>query len=223
MDRSLRARCFARVPNSIGEHVGFDQLLDAFAEGEAQVTNTSVHGVELACEDAGEATFDTVLFRSCQFDGVDFSGCTFRDVRLRAAALPGSLWNARGLTAATSSRAPRRGFNLLSSRLASVLIADSDFSLANLSETSIDQLRVTSSRLREAALQSVRLKRCEFKQSDLVRLDVFRTPLKGIDVSSCEFSAPVLSSDYRELRGARVSPSQALELASLLGVEVADE
>lgn len=223
MDRSSRARCFARVPNSIGEHVGFDQLLDAFAEGEALVTNTSVHGVELACEDAGEATFDTVLFRSCQFDGVDFSGCTFRDVRFESCRFTRVSMERAWLNRCDFISCSAPGLNLLSSRLASVLIADSDFSLANLSETSIDQLRVTSSRLREAALQSVRLKRCEFKQSDLVRLDVFRTPLKGIDVSSCEFSAPVLSSDYRELRGARVSPSQALELASLLGVEVADE
>lgn len=160
MDRSSRARCFARVPNSIGEHVGFDQLLDAFAEGEALVANTSVHGVELACEDAGEATFDTVLFRSCQFDGVDFSGCTFRDVRFESCRFTRVSMERAWLNRCDFISCSAPGLNLLSSRLASVLIADSDFSLANLSETSIDQLRVTSSRLREAALQSVRLKRC---------------------------------------------------------------
>lgn len=138
MDRSSRARCFARVPNSIGEHVGFDQLLDAFAEGEALVANTSVHGVELACEDAGEATFDTVLFRSCQFDGVDFSGCTFRDVRFESCRFTRVSMERAWLNRCDFISCSAPGLNLLSSRLASVLIADSDFSLANLSETSID-------------------------------------------------------------------------------------
>ncbi len=38
-----------------------------------------------------------------------FPVARFATCVLRAAALPGSLWSARGLTAATSSRAPRRG------------------------------------------------------------------------------------------------------------------
>lgn len=127
MDKSSRARCFARVPNSIGEHVGFDQLLDAFAEGEALVANTSVHGVELAYEDAGEATFDTVLFRSCQFDGVDFSGCTFRDVRFESCRFTRVSMERAWLNRCDFISCSAPGLNLLSSRLAGVLIADSDF------------------------------------------------------------------------------------------------
>lgn len=217
------ARGFARVPDSLGEHVGFDQLLEAFAEGEALVANTSIHGIELAYEDAGEATFDTVLFRSCQFEGVDFSGCTFRDVRFESCRFVRCSMERAWLNRCDFAACSAPGINMLHARLAAVGFWDTDLSFANLSETSIDQMRVASSRLREAALQSARLKRCEFVQSDLIRLDVFRTPLKGIDVSTCDFAAPVLSSDYRELRGAVVSPSQALELAGLLGVVVADE
>lgn len=223
MERSKCERGFARVPDSIGEHVGFDRLLDAFAEGEALVANTSVRGVELAYEEAAEATFDTVLFRSCQFEGVDFSGCTFRDVRFEGCRFIRCSMERAWLNRCDFSSCSAPGLNLLSARLAGVSVVDSDFSLANLSETSVDRWRVVSSRLSEASLQSARLKRCEFVQSDLTRVDVFRTPLKGLDVSDCQFAAPILSSDHRELRGLVVSPAQALELAGLLGVVVADE
>ena len=58
---------------------------------------------------------------------------------------------------------------------------------------------------------------------DLTRIDVFRTSLSGIDLSGCTFEAPVLSSDFHELRGTTVSVEQALALAGLLGVRIADD
>ena len=101
-------------------------------------------------------------------------------------------------------------------------MTSSDLSYANLSETSIDRLRADRTRFTEAALQRARLKRVEFDGCDLTRLDVFGTPLAGIDVSSCDFAVPVLSADFRELRGCTVSPEQALALAELLGVHIAE-
>ena len=72
-------------------------------------------------------------------------------------------------------------------------------------------------------MQRAKLKHVRLDKTDLTRLDVFGTPLCGIDVSTCAFSAPVLSSDYRELRGAQVSAEQAMDIALLLGVRIAEE
>ena len=58
---------------------------------------------------------------------------------------------------------------------------------------------------------------------NLERIDVFRTPLAGVDLSTCEVQGITVSSDFRELRGCVMSPAQAVGLAGLLGVQVKEE
>lgn len=217
-----RARGFARVPEALGSHMGEEGLLDLFAEGEAVVSNTAFSGLELAYEDAREATFETVSFRGCVFDGVDFTGCTLRDVRFSGCRFVRCAMDRTWLDHVDFRDCSAPGLSLMKARLASVALLESDLSYANLSETSIDRLRVCGSRLVEAALQRSRVKHAAFDGSDLTRLDVFGTPLAGIDVSTCTFAAPVVSGNFHELRGLTVSPEQAIALADLLGVTVAE-
>lgn len=198
---------FAGVSDAIGAHMDVDDLRDVMAEGDGLVANTGFSDLELVWEDAGAATFDTVAFRGCLFEGIDLTGCTMDRTWLNRVDF-------------ADCSAP--GLSLLQARLSSVSMTSSDLSYANLSETSIDRLRADRTRFTEAALQRARLKRVEFDGCDLTRLDVFGTPLAGIDVSSCDFAAPVLSADFRELRGCTVSPEQALALAELLGVHIAE-
>lgn len=74
---------FARVNERLGSHMGMDELIDLFAEGDELVSNTAFEDLDLAYDVANGATFDGVVFRSCEFDGVDWSGSTFRDVVFR--------------------------------------------------------------------------------------------------------------------------------------------
>lgn len=220
---SRRARGFARVPAALGGHMDEEGLIDRFAEGEAVISNTQFAGLELAYEDAREATFETVAFRSCVFDGVDFTGCTLRDVRFSGCRFVRCSMDRAWLDHVDFRDCSAPGLSLVKARLASVAVLDCDLSYANLSEASIDRLRVVGGRLVEAALQRSRVKRLELDGCDLSRLDVFGTPLAGVDVSTCAFAAPVVSGGFRELRGLTVSPDQAVALAGLLGVIVSDE
>ena len=218
-----RVSSFAKVPEALGGHIDAEELLDLFAEGDAQVGNTAFAGLELSYEDVGSATFDTVAFRGCTFDGVDFSGCTFRDVRFRGCRFIRCSMDRAWLNRCDVVDCSAPGLSLLQARLAGVVVSSSDLSYANLSECTVDHLCMRAVRLIEAAMQRTRLKRVELDGCDLTRIDVFGTPLAGIDLSTCEFAAPVLSSDFRELRGAKVSVEQALALVGLLGVTVADD
>ncbi len=217
-----RARGFARVPEALGSHMDEEELLDLFAEGEAVISNTAFSGLELAYEDAREATFEAVSFRSCVFDGVDFSGCTLRDVVFSGCRFVRCVMDRAWLDHVDFRDCSAPGLSLMKARLASVALLESDLSYANLSETSIDRLRVRAGKFIEAALQRSRIKRAELDGCDLTRLDVFGTSLAGIDVSTCTFAAPVVSGNFHELRGLTVSPEQAVALAGLLGVTVAE-
>ena len=216
------ARRYARVPDDLGSHMDLYDLLSIVVDEGAVVANTAFTGLELSCDSMSEATFDTVLFRGCTFDHVDFSGCTFRNVRFVGCRFASCSMNRAWLDHVDIEDCSAPGLSLLSARLAAVSMVEANLSYANLSEASIDRLTLVGCRLVEAAMQLAKLKRVSLDDCDLTRLDVFRTSLRGMDLSTCVFVAPVLSQDYRELRGAIVSPLQAIELAGLLGISVKD-
>lgn len=200
-----------------------DELVEVFSEGDGYASHVLVDDVELAYESANGATFEHVLFRDCLFEKVDFRDCTFRDVAFEGCRFIGCSMDKAWLDRVDVRDCSAPGLSFVQARLAQVGLFASDLSYANLSETSVDRLSVRGCKLREAALQRAKLKRVALEETDLTRLDVFGTPLAGVDVSTCVFDAPVLSGDFRELRGLVVSPEQALGMARLLGVRISED
>lgn len=214
---------FAQVKEHIGAHVSANELLDRFAEGDAAIAMTAFEGLELADTSAGGATFDQVIFRSCSFENVDFSGCTFTDVRFIGCRFISCTMKRSWLNRCDLHSCSAPGLSLEKSRLTSVSLADSQLRYAEFSEVSATALRVCKTSLAESAWRSATLKRCTFDACDLSRADMFRTSLAGIDLSACDISGIVVSNTFRELRGCIVSPEQAIQFASLLGIVVKDE
>lgn len=221
--RQERAPLGYAVVGAVLERMGSDELVAVFSEGDGYTSHALVEDVELAYECANGATFEHMVFRDCLFEQVDFRDCTFRDVRFECCRLIGCTMDKAWLNRVDLRDCSAPGLSLLQARLAQVSVGASDLSYANLSETSIDHLTARDCKLREAAMQRAKLKHVRLEETDLTRIDVFGTSLSGIDVSTCAFSAPVLSGDYRELRGAQVSAEQAMDIALLLGVRIAEE
>ena len=86
------------------------------------------------------------------------------------------------------------------------------------SECGFKNVRFERCRLREASLTELRAKKGAFEVSgcDLARAVLFRTPLAGLDLTTCIIEGAALEGP--ELRGAVVTAQQACELARLLGV-----
>lgn len=213
---------FARFAAQLAR-MGDDELLAVFSEGDGYASSVLVDDVELAYECANGATFEGSVFRDCLFEQVDFGDCTFRDVRFEQCRFIGCTMDKGWLNRVDLRDCSAPGLSLLQARLSQVSAAACDLSFANISETSIDHMALRDCRMREAAFQRAKLRHVSLADCDLTRIDVFGTSLAGIDVSTCLFQAPVLSGDYRELRGLVVSPEQALSLATLLGVRIAEE
>lgn len=193
--------------------MGDDELLAVFSEGDGYASSVLVDDVELAYECANGATFEGSVFRDCLFEQVDFGDCTFRDVRFEQCRFIGCTMDKGWLNRVDLRDCSAPGLSLLQARLSQVSAAACDLSFANISETSIDHMALRDCRMREAAFQRAKLRHVSLADCDLTR----------IDVSTCLFQAPVLSGDHRELRGLVVSPEQALSLATLLGVRIAEE
>ena len=213
-----------RVNERLGSHMGMDELIDLFAEGDELVSNTAFEDLDLAYDVANGATFDGVVFRSCEFDGVDWSGSTFRDVVFRGCRFIRCNMEGCWLNRCDFVDCSAPGLNLLRARLSSVSFTLCDLSYANLSEGSIGPMAARDTRLTEAALQGAKLGQLRLDGCDLTRIDVFKTPLSGVDVSCCIVRGSCrLGRTTMTLRGLTVNAEQALALSGLLGIQLADE
>lgn len=75
--------------------------------------------------------------------------------------------------------------------------------------------------LRSGGLDSCKLEQVEFVKCNLMEAEFHRTPLSGINFTDSNITnLRVTALVENELRGAVVSPQQALELAYLLGIVV---
>ena len=211
---------FAAMAYEPTEPMSYYEVLDIFSEGDGLVEGTLVDGIAFGSEDANGTDFKRCVFRNCLFESTHLVDSTFHDVRFEGCRFINSAMDKTWLNRVDFADCSAPGLSLVQARLAGVSMRGCGLSYANLSAASVERPRLTGTRLREAALQRARLKHVVLKGCDLTHLDVFGTRLAGIDLSSCVFQAPVLSSNLHELRGALISPEQEIDLAALLGVEV---
>ncbi len=75
--------------------------------------------------------------------------------------------------------------------------------------------------MRRLALTAVAFKDVAFSRCDLTQCEITNTSLKGLDLRSCSLSGMAVVPEC--LRGAVVTPLQAVELAGLLGLVIRPE
>lgn len=223
MVQRRQARRFAQVRDDLGCNLSQDEFLAALMTPDAHVSNTAFTGLELADVAADGTVFENVAFRSCTFERVNLSNCTFTDVLFSGCRFVrcdlGRSWLNR--VDFRSCSAPVLSF--LKSRLTGVSLVDSQLAYADLSETTVDQLVASETKLSEASFHATKLRHLALDRCDLSRATFFRTSLSGVDLSTCDISGLRVSSDLRELRGAVIDPDQAAELMGLLGIKIKEE
>lgn len=223
MARTKAPKGFAQVRADVGEHMGRAELLATLAAPDARVQNTSFSALELADVAANGTSFEGVVFRGCSFEGVDLSNCTFTDVLFSGCRFVRCDLGRSWLNRCDFRSCSAPGLGLAKGRLTGVLLEDCQLGYCDLSDATVERLRAHETSLVEASVYSTRLRRVELDRCDLTRATVFKTSLSGIDLSSCELAGIRVSSDLRELRGAVISPEQAVQLAGLLGVKVKED
>ena len=72
----------------------------------------------------------------------------------------------------------------------------------------------------ESALAECKISKTTFQTVDFTGAELFRTPMKGTDLSSCTLDRISLSETCAELKGAKIHTSQAALVARILGIEI---
>ena len=80
--------------------------------------------------------------------------------------------------------------------------------------------KITKCELPEACLAEAKFRSVLFSNTNLKRVDFFKTVLNGINLSSCDIEGLMVSDTYYELKGLKVNAMQAVDLSLLLGIKV---
>lgn len=144
--------------------------------------------------------FRSTVFLNCDFSGADFSGtffngCLFRNCRLL-------------------------GCQFRNTKMTDSAIEGCNCDFLIFQNTDSVRCSFSDSSFREAEIHSCTLKKCRFEKCLFKKTSFFETFLRDLDFSTCELTAPTLSDDLREIRGATVGSETALELIRMLGIIV---
>jgi len=163
-----------------------------------ECSETVFSGCRLSECNFRDCDFSRVSFIRCDFSNSDFSESYFRDCVFEECKAVGTQWLQTGWIQVTARK--------------------SVFSLANFSESAWKKAELEDCDFCEAVLARCRWEKVRLTQIRLQRACLFRTPLAGMDLTSCETEELVVSGE--ELRGAVVDRLQASEFAKLLGIVI---
>ena len=163
-----------------------------------------LRGCALSGADLRGASFVDVVFARCDFSNARLSQAFFQRVRFVGCKLLG----------ADASEARLRG----------VEFTDCQMRLTNLTQAKLQDVSFSRCDLAEAALREMReCRRVSFADCDFTRAELAGTLLSGLDLRGCVLRGAVFSQGLPEVRGAVLTPLQALDLLPALGVILREE
>ena len=196
-----------------------DFIADAKAD-DTPIMQLRFENETLSETDLAKIDFESVHFIKCRFTACDFIKANFyrvifEDCDISNCEFSGSYWKGSKIIncKAIGSCFTQASFN-------DTRIEGSAFHYANCVKTAWTGSAVSDCDFKEAFMSEAKLKSLVLNQVNLTRVDFFKTPLKGVDLSACVIDGILLSETYAELRGVKVSMEQAAGLAQLLGVQI---
>jgi uncharacterized protein YjbI with pentapeptide repeats len=170
-----------------------------------------------------DITFRRSRFADTSLVGLMVERLRCENVEFVRCDLSGAIWDSAVLERVVFRDCRMTGLTLSGAKIADVRIVDSAAELANFRMAKARRLQVESSMLRSADFQDARLAQSRIEDSDLRAASFQHAQLQDVSLRASKLD------DVRgvgSLRGARVTPVQAIVLGGLLlaetGIEVVD-
>lgn len=192
---------------------------------EAHILDDAVHNARVrkaafSAAGAEDMSFKNVIFEGCNFTGCPLNRASFYDCTFSSCNFSNAELNESYFSRCEIKSCKAVGTNLRECRMNDVMISDSNLSFADFDESKMQNFFVKDSDFNTATLTQCKLKNTVFENNQLVRTSFFKTPLKGIDLRTCELSGLIVSIECTELKGAVVTMFQAAELSRLMGLVI---
>ena len=198
-------------------------LLTACRQEERDIENYHIKDAVLAKADLAGLNFHHCLLENCRL--IDCAGerAAFVDAvfsQIGPCDLSNSSFGSGYFHRCEFISCKGLGTDFHHSAFKQILIEDSNFRYANLDESKLEYAEIKESDFSSAIISNCRLVDFHALNTRLDGVVFFRTALKGIDLSENQIEGISVSDSAYELRGAVISPWQAIELARIFGLVI---
>ena len=166
---------------------------------------------------AEDMEFEKCIFKNCKITGT-FEKAVFRDVIFENCDFSNCLMMENSFMRVEIKDSKFVGCNFTDSRLYHLICENSIFQYANFNSATIEDTVFDKSDLTKRFFDNFNFKNVYFEYRKLIETSFFKTKLKDIDVSSCEFSG--ITTSIEDVKGLIVNNFQAIELSKLLGIVI---
>ncbi len=197
--------------------------LRASVEREDDVINLHFKQQNLENEVFDNLYFENVCFDNCSFSEVVLERCSFSNVVFDSCAFPNCDFSRSWFSQCEFKSSQLVGSNFAECKFIDFTIEKSALRYANFTSAQFDKCAILDSDLSDAFFAGCSLKFFETRDSQFVRTEFFRTPLKNVDFSACDLEGICVSEHAEELKGVIVNVYQAVELSKLLGLQIKED
>lgn len=196
----------------------FYTLAIAAKDEDLDVENKYIKDQVYSNEDFSELNFSDMIFENCRFLECSFRKSGFVDVLFKSCDFSNSDFNEGYFSRVHFILSKGVGADFFKSIIKDTLIKDSNFKYANFDLTSFDYVILNENDFTNAGFSECKIRKLDINLCKFVMTNFFKTSLKGLDFSDSFIDGIILSDNFSEIKGAKVSEMQAMELAKLLGI-----
>jgi uncharacterized protein YjbI with pentapeptide repeats len=193
----------------------------ATLDDHAEYYAAAISGGELVKQVAASAIFEQVLMRRVNFTQSRLPKLRLLDVQLETCDLTGADWEQARLQRVVFNGCRLMGAQLLEARCEDVVFHDCTLESAIFASATFKAVRFENCKLCEAAFTEADLTHVGFQRCDLTHAD-----LRGSKLSGADFRGSIINGlqvGAKEMQGAIIDPTQAVQVVSLLGLIVKDQ
>lgn len=160
------------------------------------------------------------IVESCSFTDCSFQNASFIDVKFSSCDLSNSRFSGAYFERCAFVNCKCVGIDMSDTVIKQVSFSGSKLTYAYFDKAKLTDIFLEETELTEASISEAVLKRVQAETCKFIKNNFFKTMLSGMDFSQNEFIAPIVSNPPAELKGAVISPVQAVDLIGLWGVTV---
>jgi uncharacterized protein YjbI with pentapeptide repeats len=190
-------------------------------EDYAEYASLTADGRDFSSQAAGHVVFEQVLLRRAVFNRTRLTQLRMLDARFEACDLSGADWEKARLRRVELAGSRLMGIQLLEAQLDDARFKDCNLEGAVFASAKFKAARFEDCVLRECSFEGADLSGVVFARCDLTDADLRESKLAGADLRGSILNGVRVGA--KELAGAIISPTQAVQVASLLGVSVKDD
>lgn len=209
------------IPQGLECLDAFETFLSTLSSNtQHEIENKQIKGALITEYDFSEYTFEQIIFDNCRFLHCTFHKASFTDVRFNNCDLSNSNFSNGYFSRCQFNSTKAVGTNFTEAFFRNISFTDCILKYATFHAMKRELLSLTTCDCNEAFFSACRLKSAQFNNSTFLRVEFFKTPLKGLNFTTCNIENILVSAERTELRGMIVNHMQAAQLAKLMGLVI---